>query len=377
MPSKVFGSVVVVVVATASCNGAEAPPAQGPLVATIEKVEHSAPVPTLEVSNDAGPADSGAGDESLPAFLSDDYAATHVRRAWLVRAEPVRLSPDGPALDHPLGGLPRSVVVVEEGASLRVVWEEAVARLSVYVARSAFGSVPCRPTPLALASDRVEDPSAKVVLAPGLLTTEGEHRGTSVRLEGEAAHLRFSGWVSTGSLCTAYDQAPLPTGPRGEGLVRAGTRLVTRSGRVVATLGNDRDVAAKFWFRVEAEPGASPGFQAIRFRTAEIDARGWVSASAFKRAKSGEGMMVEGSGFGSGGGMTDTRVGKVAPGTWLRTPESHQVVGLVRKRSTVYYGFERRGTQTLASDWVIVHLYVGDLGPVALSVRRSEIEPSD
>lgn len=376
MPSKVFGSVVVVVVATAACNGAEAPPAQGPLVATIEKVEQPGAVPTLEVSNDAGLSDASVGEDTLPAFLSDDYAATHTRRGWIVRADAMRFGSDGPAL-RPVTGLPRSVVVVEEGASFRVVWEEEAVRLAVYVAPSAFGSVPCKPTALALSSDLVEDPSARVLLATGLLTTEQERRGTSVRLEGEAAHLRFSGWVSAGALCTAYDQASLPAGPRGEGLVRAGTRLVTRSGRVVATLGNDRDVAAKFWFRVEAEPGASPGFQAIRFRTAEIDARGWVSASAFKRAKSGEGMMLEGGGFGSGGGMTDTRVGKVAPGTWLRTTELHQVVGLVRKRSTVYYGFERRGTQTHADDWVTIRLHVGDLGFVVSSVRRSEIEPSD
>jgi hypothetical protein len=215
------------------------------------------------------------------------------------------------------------------------------------------------------------------VLAPGLLTTEDERRNNAVRLEGEAAHLRFSGWVSAGALCTAYDRAPLPAGPRGEGLVRAGTRLVTRSGRVVATLGNDRDIAAKFWFRVEAEPGASPGFQAIRFRTEEVDARGWVSASAFKRAKSGEGMMLEGGGFGSGGGMTDTRVGKLAPGTWLREPVSHRVAGRVKKRLTVYYGFERRGAPTLATDWVTVRFHVGALGFVVLSVRRSEIEPYD
>ena len=346
---KVVGAVVVVavvVVATVSCNGADSPPARGPLVATIEKVEPPAPAPTLDVLTDAGPADSSVDPEGVPpAFLSDDYAATHPRRAWIVRAEPVRFISDGRALDldSPLSRLPRSVVVVEEGASFRVVWEEEAVRLSMYVARSAFGSVPCGPTPLALASDLVEDPNAKVVLAPGLLTTEKERRGTSVRLEGEAASLRFSGWLSAASLCTAYDQSALPAGPRGEGLVRAGTRLVARSGRVVATIGNDRDVAAKSWFRVEAEPGASPGFQAIRLRSAEIDARGWVPASAFKLSKTGEGLGFGNVRFGSGGGSFDSRVGKLAPGTWLREPDSHTIVGRVRKRSTVYYGFERKG----------------------------------
>jgi hypothetical protein len=286
------------------------------------------------------------------------------------------LSTDGPPLDHPLMGLPRSVVVVEEGASFRVVWEEEAVRLSMCVARSAFGSVPCVPTPLALASDLVEDSNAKVVLAPGLLTTEKERRGSSVRLEGESGNLRFAGWLSAGSLCTAYDQAALPVGPRGEGLVRAGTRLVTRSGRVVATFGNDRDIAAKLWFRVEAEPGASPGFQAIRLRSAEVDARGWVPASAFKLAKTGDGAYSESGRFGSGGGSFDTRVGKLAPGTWLRESDSHRIVGRVRKRSTVYYAFERKGSQTSATDWVVVHFHAGDLGLVFLSVRRSEIEAS-
>jgi hypothetical protein len=334
----------------------------------VVTVPSATPRPTLSIDPPPPPAPQ-------VDFLADGYSATTTRRAWLARRGPLRFSKGGDLLHSGASESIRAVsaVVVAESDSVRLLLEMRDVRLLVYADRSALAPVACTATVLSLGHDRPPSPATGVKVAPSLLLVEKERTDGSVHVEGSTSDLTFDGWLPAASLCVAHDQGELPS-VAGNGLVRERARVVASpGGDVIATFGDLGSKTPEYRFRVEHEGLGPPGYQAIRYRTREVEVRGLVASSDYKPLPSGHGRL-HGShrSRASGGAMSDSRVGTLREGTRLFAPDTRERIGRVLHPMRIHYGLAPSEGEEL----VPVYFFAEELGLVTVRARQGDIEPT-
>lgn len=347
-----------------SCTPPSARPPAPPAVVTVPSATPHSPL-----SVDPPPPPVPQVD-----VLADGYSATTTRRAWLARRGPLRFSVGGELLDsgaEPIRAV--SAVVVAERDSVRLLLEMRDVRLLVYAGRSALAPVACAATALSLGPDRPPNLATGVKVAPSLLLVEKERTDGSVHVEGSTPDLTFDGWIPAASLCVAHDQGELPA-VAGNGLVRERARVVASpGGDVIATFVDFGSKAPEYRFRVEHEGLGPPGYQAIRYRTREVEVRGLVASSDYKPCPPSHGLL-HGShrSRAPGGATSDSRVGTLRQGIPLFAPGTRERIGRVLHPIRISYGLAPSEGEAL----VPVSFFAEELGLVTVRAREGDIEPT-
>jgi len=232
------------------------PPTAAPMVA--------APLPAFDVT----------GERLL--FLAPDVAMRNTRRAILVRAGELRLTPGGPVVAVGHGPLADEfdVLVVEEGErpglvlgdGLRMFAVIDLADLAEVVSRRV--RVTDAPTAIPPADD------TGVFLEIGTWPEISERIDGWVRVSGGCDPILYEGWIPADAIARVFDEQP-----EGEGMVEAtvaaGSRIfVSPGGPVLASFpGPEGHVAS---YPVELIGAAKRGFRKIEFGAPTCIVRGWV-----------------------------------------------------------------------------------------------------
>jgi hypothetical protein len=362
VPAPTVAASAPPVVASAAPIAEPAPP---PPAAPLE------PEPEPEPEPEAGPV--------LPArgYLGSNVAARFPRRAVLARGRPLSLVPGGPALgDSPRGLLSSrvEVIVVEEHPrSLRVVVEDAVARVVVFAPRTVLRVVSTRPAWLSTAPDRAPDPAAGARIAAGIELDEIADGGPLHHVRGEASRVAFEGWLADDALGVSF--APgRPSPPGHGGLVAESTAIVNAAGEILARLPPpwSKGAAPSFEFDVTPLPGAPAGFQGIHLALPEIEVNGLVPSASYKKKLPGVGAgSSSGVGMGSGGFITDTERGRIRKGAEL-LDEAGEPVGVVLAEAEVFMSFVKRADKAPLR-WA--RLMISPFGFCAFHVRKADVRP--
>lgn len=274
----------------------------------------------------ADPLDGRAGDRTA-------------LRAWITRStELVFGEMDEPfaknqqlALAHPI----EAIVVDQVGQRMRVVIEGKDLRLVVLVPPSSTAIVPKRSVWLAWNETDPPSESDGIRIGPGVVLEELASTRTRMRAQGMADGVRFEGWIDADALDRAFVHGPFAQG-KPDGLAREGAEVLEPGGKIITRLPRYGDGAPALEIPVETVPGAPSGLVRIVFRAPTIELRGLVRAADWRALGPDEGVSTHGSGWGDGGGMSDTPTALIEPGAMLFDRDDAPV-GKIKRESTVYF----------------------------------------
>jgi hypothetical protein len=335
-----------------------------------------APTPLASAEPAALPSPSTARLPAAP-YLADGAASRFPRRALLARRVPLRVLPGEPPFTRRSDGSdimpPVSAIVVEEHTdTLRLVVDGGDVRLVVYAPRDGMALVTTRAEWLSVSPTRPADASAGVRLAPGIPVESGERQGTTRRVYGVTEEIRFEGWLAEDALGAIFTPERFVV-PRGSGEVAAGTAITAPSGELLARLPDPPSgaPASILFYEVEPLPGAPAGQQAIVLRRESIEVRGLVPRTRYRK-RDPRSQWGSGSGFGSGGFLTDTERATLPRGAGLYSSEGERV-GIALADIEVFLPFGRpEGDAGLR--WA--NFLFPPYGFVAVQVRARELGPA-
>jgi hypothetical protein len=245
-------------------------------------------------------------------------------------------------------------------------------RLLLYAERGALAQVLRVPTVLSAREGLPSDATSGVRVAPGLVLTERERRGSQVRVQGLAGNVAFEGWAPADALGVVYEEHELEVA-FGDGLVREGTAVLAGpGGPTLATLGTVPTGARPFSLAVEPEDGAPKGWQRIRLRTREVEVWGLVASTDYRPKPPGSRRLGRSHRHRPpGGALSDSLRGTLPIGAALYAPEDHSCIGRVIQPLTVHYDFGPPGPGGLRT----VYLFAEELGLTVALANAADVVP--
>ncbi|MFO0619654.1 MAG: hypothetical protein U0414_44130 [Polyangiaceae bacterium] len=310
-------------------------------------------------------------------LLDEGVASRHPLRAWIVRNDPLVFAEGRAPIAKnalPMSHAVQGIVVEQVGDLLRVVLEGPDVRLVVLAPPACTSVVVSRPAWLSPKPGAAPSDDAGIRLAPGVRVEDRETSGTSHLVDGEAEGVKFKGWIDAAALDRAFVTGPFVES-NVDGLVREGATVTDASGTVVATLPSPFDPSAKgdLTLPVETRANAKPGFASIVYRNEAVEVRGYVRTDDYRPAPTLDAITTSGTGWGDGGGMSDTEKAKLRHDTRLLDEEGAPI-GKVRNESTFYLA-ETRPRDARPDTRIEGWIHVTGLGFVTVHVRLDDLRP--
>jgi hypothetical protein len=292
-------------------------------------------------------------------------------RAWVQRSTEIVFREGAePIAKMPSQGIrPIEAIVVEQrGQNLRVVLEGHDVRLLVLVPPDSLALVTKKPVRLAWGRDEAPPEVDGVRLAPGVPLEEIAFSHDRIRVKGIADDVAFEGWIDGDATDRAFVHGRFDGGDP-DGLVREGADLLDVNGKIIVrvpTFGGHELVVP-----VVTVPGAPAGLVRVIFTGPSIEVRGLVHAADWKARDPGDGLSLHGSGWGDGGGMSDTPTAQIVAGASLFDADG-AVVGKMKSEETVYLQARPvKNDATRIRAWV----HMTSLGFVTVYVQPDDLRP--
>jgi hypothetical protein len=263
------------------------------------------------------------------------------------------------------------VVVAEQPAAVRVLVESEHVRLLLFVDRADLWPVPKVAAILVPLPGAQAHADVGVRVAPGLPLEVKAVKDGDRLVAGASGAVTFEGWLSEHTLGDVFDRVSWPARD-GDTLVREDTRVLAAAGgtQIARFRVSESAKMPAFAFGVDAESGAPPGWQRIRYTNTQVEVRGLVRAVDCKPRGAADRRILEAEGHGGGSGYrSDTRTGVLAPGAAILAPGTQAQVGVVMAPVRVFYAGDSPDGSALQA----VDISVWPFGFVHTLVRAADI----